>query len=381
MTPLSLLFVVDHLKVGGAERHTVALATGLARRGHRVTVAYLKEQAELAGALAQGSVRCVCCASNGGLDRAALARLTALINVERPAVVVATSQYSLMFGALARWRASARPSLAFICHSTDVVRRGARARLRFLVYRQFYRCPRCVVFVSEQQRLYFAGLGVRLPHSEVVHSGIDLAYFAAATGQSRARLRQACGFAPSDLVVGLCAIFREEKRHADLLAAVARLRGQGVPLKVLLVGDGPLRASIEACRDRLGLGRAVVLAGFQHDVRPFIAACDVMALTSHSETFPITTLESMALAKPLVASDVGGVREQVRHGENGLLYAAGDIHALAAALLCIAEPGMRERLGQGALATVRARFDLHTMLSRYEALFAGLHQLPRQAGA
>lgn len=317
-------------------------------------------------------MRCVCCASAGGLDRAALKRLTTLIDIVRPDLLVATSQYSLMFGALARLRVERAPGLAFICHSTDVLRRGARARLRFMLCRHVYRLAHCVVFVSEQQRQFFAGLGIRLARIEVVHNGIDLVHFAAASAPRRGQLRQALGFAPADLVVGLCAVFREEKRHTDLLAAVALLRAQGMPLKVLLVGDGPMRGHIEACRAQLGLDGAVVLAGFQRDVRPFIEVCDVMALTSHAETFPVATLEYMALAKALVASDVGGVGEQVTHGESGLLYPAGDVKALAAALQRVADPAERSRLAQGALAAVRARFGLQVMLERYESLFARL---------
>ena len=101
-----------------------------------------------------------------------------------------------------------------------------------------------------------------------------------------------------------------------------------------------------------------------------------MALTSHSETFPIATLEYMALAKALVASDVGGVREQVAHGESGLLYRAGDIDALTAALRRTADPCLRARLGQGALAAVQARFGLPVMLERYEILFGTLLTRP-----
>ena len=372
-----LLFVADHLKFGGAERHTVALALGLARRGHRVTVAYLKAQTDLAGELEQGGICCVCCDASGGLDRAALGRLTALMDIDAPGLVIATSQYSLMYGALASRLAQHRPGLAFICHSTDVVRRGTKARLRFVVYRQFYRLAHCIVFVSEQQRAYFAGLGMRLARTEVVHNGIDLNHFSAPGKLRRVQLRRALGFAADDLVVGLCAVFREEKRHADLLAAVAHQRARGLPLKVLLVGDGPTRAGIEASRTQLGLDGAVVLTGFQQDVRPFIDACDIMALTSHSETFPIATLEYMALAKAVVASDVGGLREQLEDGLSGLLYPAGDVHALSLALQRLADPVLRQRLGQGALQAVHERFGLDTMLERYEALFAAL--LPEPA--
>jgi glycosyltransferase involved in cell wall biosynthesis len=371
------LFVADHLACGGAERHTVALACGLARRGHHVTLAYLKAQADLARDLEQGGVHSVCCDSGGGLDRAAFRRLSALLDIARPALVVATSQYSLMYSALARWRTQCRPKLAFICHSTDVVRRGASARLRFAVYRQFYRLADCIVFVSEQQRGYFTGLGMRLARTEVVHTGIDLAHHGAACPLRRGQVRRAFGFSPGDLVIGLCAVFREEKRHNDLLAAVARLRSGGLPFKVLLVGDGPTRGRIEACRTQLGLDGAVVLAGFQPDVRPFIDASDIMALTSHSETFPIATLEYMALGKAVVASAVGGVGEQLDDGVSALLYRAGDIDALAAALQRLADPGLRQRLGHTALHAVRARFGIDTMLGRYEALFAAL--LPEPA--
>ena len=375
---MKLLFAADHLKFGGAERHLVALATGLARRRHDVLVASLKDEGELGPDLEQGGVRHACCSSRGGLDLAALARLSALIDSEQPDLLVATSQYSQMFLALARLRArrgagGVRPPLAFICHSMGVVQRGGAARLRFLVYRQFYRMADCVVFVSGLQRDFFGAKGMGIRRAEVVHNGIDLRRFAyEQVAHQVPLLRARYGFTRADLVIGLCAVFREEKRHIDLLEALARLRAAGVPAKALLVGDGPLRAAIEAAIARLGLGEAVVLAGFQQDVRPFIAACDVMALTSHTETFPIATLEYMAFGKALVASDVGGMREQVAPEVNGLLYPAGDTGALAAALARLADRGLRGRLGEGALAAVRDRFDEQHMLVRYEQLFQAL---------
>lgn len=370
---MKLLFVADHLKFGGAERHLAALSAGLAARGHQVLVAPLKDEGELGPELEAGGVRLLCCGSRGGLDLAALARLSAIIDAERPDLLVATSQYSQMFAALARLRTRRRPPLAFICHSMGVVQRGRAARLRFLVYRQFYRMADCMVFVSALQRDFFAakGLGIRRP--EVIHNGVDLRRFAFEQVAAQVPLLRARhGLQSGELVIGLCAIFREEKRHADLLEALARLRAQGVPAKAVLVGDGPLRGEVEATIARLGLGGSVVLAGFQQDVRPWIALCDVMALTSHSETFPMATLEYMAFGRPLVASDVGGMREQVRHEVNGLLYPAGDVGALTVALARLAERGLRDRLGQGALATVRERFGHQLMLARYDSLFQQL---------
>ena len=255
----------------------------------------------------------------------------------------------------------------------DVVQRGAAPRLRCMAYRHFCRQPECVVFVSTVQRDLFASKKLDVQRAGVIHNGVDLRHFspdqvACAVPVLRARY----GLTRADLVIGHCAAFPQQKRHVDLLEAMARLRALGLPVKAVLVGDGPLRPAIAAAVERLHLRGNVIMPGFQHDVRPFIGMCDVMALTSHAETFPSAILESMALGKPVVASAVGGVGEQVIDGCNGLLYPAGDIDALTAALARMVNAALRQRLGQGALTLLHARFSQRSMLARYEALFKNL---------
>ncbi len=371
---MNVLFVADHLKFGGAERHLVAVATGMAQRGHPVDVAYLKAHDELAGELRAGGVRHLnCCESRGGIDIRALRRLAAIIRSQKPACIVATSQYSLACAVVARWMAGSDARLLFICHSMEHVRRGVSDRRRFAVYRHFYRRADHVVFVSDLQREFFGSLGVRARSNEVIHNGIDIQRFAPDVVRAEAlALRQSLGMARDELVVGMCAAFREEKRQVDLLEAVARLRQAGLGARAVLVGDGLMRAQIEARRDALGLRDAVSLCGFQQDVRPFVAACDVMALTSHAETFPIATLEYMALGKPLVASNVGGLAEQVRDGYNGVLYPAGDITALVDGLTRLTDAGVRAEMAKSARAEVVARFSLGAMIDRFEHTLLGL---------
>lgn len=366
---LRILFVADHLKFGGAERHLVAVATGLAALSNEVAVAYLKPHDELASELAAGGVgQIVCCNSQGGIDLGAILRLAELIRDFQPNVLVATSQYSLAITTVARLLCRSRSPLLFVCHSMEHVQRNRNERLRFMVYRRFYRMAKHVVFVSDLQRQFFKALGVH-PHSdEVIHNGIDLALFSAtAVATEASQLRRSLGFAEGDLVIGMCAGFREEKRQIDLLEALRRLRDKQLPAKVLLVGDGLMRPQIEARRDALGLQDAVVLCGFQQDVRPYVAACDIMALTSHAETFPIATLEYMALGKPLVASNVGGLSEQVEDGHNGLLYTAGDIDGLVAQLERLTGAQARHALGAIARREVEARFSLPAMIERFRA--------------
>lgn len=375
---MKILFVADHLRFGGAERHLVALAAGLVTIGHEVAVAYLKPHDELAGELRQAGVnRVICCESRGGLDFGALRRLASQISEFHADLIVATSQYSLMFSALARMLVKPRRAMIFICHSMEVVRRTRSDRLRFAVYRHFYRMADQVVFVSQIQRKYFDSLGVRRRKDSVIHSGIDLDRFCQTDVHREAlAVRRHLGIVDGDFVVGICAGFREEKCHMDLLDALNRLRGRGIRARGLLVGDGILRNAIEARRAELCLDEAVTLVGFQHDVRPFVGACDVMTLTSHAETFPISTLEYMAMGKPVVSSDVGGIREQIVDGTNGLLYSAGDVGALTEKLLYLTDASQRQRLGQAGRHTVDTDFSLRTMVTRFDDAFRALCKMP-----
>jgi glycosyltransferase involved in cell wall biosynthesis len=372
MNPNRILFVADQLMFGGAERHLVSVATWLARRGNETSVAYLKPHEELLASLVRGGVTHVtCCNSRGGVDLRAIRRLAAVINKFRPEVLVVTSQYSLMFGILARLWSRFRVPVLFICHSMDHVVRSRKDRVRFAVFRHIYGMADRIVFVSELQRIFFHDLGISPKSEEVIHNGIDLTHFSASAVAAEAdSLRLKLGFTSDDFVVGICAAFREEKRHIDLLEAVSRLRKVGVSAKILMVGDGPMRSQIEACRDALGLQDAVVLAGHTDDVRPFVTACDVMALTSHAETFPISTLECMALGKPIVVSDVGGVREQIDDQINGLLYPAGDIDSLVSCLLSLVGTERRVALGKEARRAVESRFSVERMMERFLGAFS-----------
>ncbi|UCV05490.1 glycosyltransferase [Dechloromonas denitrificans] len=366
---MKILFIADHLKFGGAERHLVTVATGMKALGNEVAVAYMKPCDELSSELHNGGVSLViCCNSRGSFDPGAIRRLAALICEFRPNVLISTSQYSLAMAALARLWARHTVSLLFICHSMDVVRRNRSDRLRFAVYRHFYRMAERIVFVSVMQRQFFRQLGIRPRSDEVIHNGIDLNRFSVPSVAIEAsQLRRAFGFTDSDLVIGMCAVFREEKCQIDLLEALRRLRDKQLPAKVLLVGDGIMRPQIEARRDELGLQDAVVLSGFQQDVRPYVAACDIMALTSHAETFPIATLEYMALGKPLVASNVGGLCEQITDGHNGLMYPAGDIDALSDQLMKLADRNTRTILGSTARDVVETKFSLGRMIDSFQA--------------
>jgi glycosyltransferase involved in cell wall biosynthesis len=228
-----------------------------------------------------------------------------------------------------------------------------------------------LMYVCERQRQYWRRRGLRSANDAVEHNAIDVGYFAeAVAADTRVALRARLGFSSEDYVIGLCAALRPEKAHGDLLAALASLRAAGLPAKALLIGEGPERARIEHAAAAKGLTEHVRLTGFQRDVRPYIAVCDVMTLVSHAvETFSLAALESMACGKPLVMSDIGGASEQIVHGESGLLYPPGDLDALAAHLTRLTAPGLRTSMGAAAAERVRRCFTLKRMVAGFERRF------------
>ena len=107
-------------------------------------------------------------------------------------------------------------------------------------------------------------------------------------------------------------------------------------------------------------------------MRPYIACCDVMTLVSRTETFSLAALESMALGKALVMSDIGGASEQVLHGQTGLLFEPGDVGVLAEHLRTLQSEPLRTRMGGAAERRVRKLFTLETMTSGFTEHMGGL---------
>jgi glycosyltransferase involved in cell wall biosynthesis len=108
------------------------------------------------------------------------------------------------------------------------------------------------------------------------------------------------------------------------------------------------------------------MAGLQRDVRPYVAACDVMVLCSFTEALSLAAIEAMALGKPVVHSDVGGAREMIVPAGNGFLFPPGDTAAFVERLALLAEPALRARVGGRARETAEKLFSERTMIERYE---------------
>jgi glycosyltransferase involved in cell wall biosynthesis len=379
---MKLIFVTSNLISGGCERHAISIMNRLGERGHECHMVYIKAGSDMAGdiRLREGGTVTGLEAARY-LDRRALADFAALIRRVAPDAIVAANPYSLLYSSLALGFARSRARLVTTYHSTILA--GAKDRLMMVGYRPLFWAADCTIFVSSGQARYSMRRGVLSRRNEVIHNGVDVEYYRdrGDVGE-RAAMRRRFGFAEQDYVLGLTAVLRPEKNPVQLVEAVARLRAAGRPARALMIGDGDMRAAVEARARALGVAGDVAITGFQLDVRPYVAACDTMVLCSTSvETFSLAALEAMAMGKPVVLSELGGAAEMVFPGWNGYLFPAGDGDALAGHLEALADPAASARLGRNARRVVESLFSEGKMVDRYEQVLTELcHPRTRPGG-
>jgi glycosyltransferase involved in cell wall biosynthesis len=359
---MKIFYVTGSLVHGGAERHTITLANRLAERGHECHFAYVKnDPSQLERLRGAASVRCL--HASRYLDWKAVRALKAQFEEKNPEVVVAANQYALMYACFAL--RGLKIPLAVTYHTTLL--RNAKEWLQMLGYRPFFWSADRAIFVCEAQREHWARRRLYGRRNEVIHNGVDIEHWRPGAPEEKATIRRVLGFAEEDFVVGMSAVLRSEKNHLQLVHAIARLRRRGIPARALLIGDGEMRAAVEARAKRLGVATEVTITGFQQDVRPLVGACDAVALCSTAvETFSLAALEAMALGRPVVHADVGGAAEMIRPGRNGFLFAVGDTAALVERLAALADRGACRRMGARAREAVEARFSERAMVERYE---------------
>ncbi len=165
----------------------------------------------------------------------------------------------------------------------------------------------------------------------------------------------------------MSARFASQKDHALLLSALTKTTGNW---KVKLLGDGPLLAEVKESVERLGLENRVSCLGNRTDVAELLAESDIFVLSTKWEGLPVSILEAMRAGLPIVATDVGGVAEMVKDGEQGFLTRRGDAEQLRDRIQCLVDsPTLRAKMGASARAKFAADFQMETCIRKHVALY------------
>jgi len=165
----------------------------------------------------------------------------------------------------------------------------------------------------------------------IIYNGVDLEYFR--QDRNTQQIRERFGIAPSEFVVGSIANFNPIKGGNFFLETCYLLLKEGINVKFLLIGAGPLLKKYEDMVGRLAISQKVIFTGNIKNVNELLSIMDISVNSSLSEGFSNTILESMAAGKPVVATNVGGNPEAVINGKTGLLVPSKDSKALTEAIL------------------------------------------------
>jgi glycosyltransferase involved in cell wall biosynthesis len=228
-----------------------------------------------------------------------------------------------------------------------------------------------LVVVSEQQReeinkTFRVG---RTEQFRVIRLGLDLNVFSNYANR-RGPFREELGIADNVTLVGIVGRLTEVKNHEMFLESVARVGLDNV--RYVIIGDGSLRASLEAKARSLGIEKQVIFAGSRKDPEYFYPALDIVALTSRNEGTPLTLIEAMANARPVIATLVGGVVDLVGD-DRGLGVRPYDVDAFAAGLgILIKDKMLRDKLGRSGFEFVEKNYRKERLLKDIEDLYGEL---------
>lgn len=371
-----VLFIVNSFTFGGAEKHVVSLINQLDEEYFELHLCYLKDITILLPQIKKNKLKNLFCARvSKKIDLKAGRLLAKYVDDYSIDIIMSTDMYPMIYARLAKILSKRSPLMMEVFHSTHL--ESFRNKLELLFYKPFFCVQNRLVYVSENQRNYWQKKGVYADNDCVIHNGIDTDYFTDIySAKEKLAVRESYGFSNEDYLIGICAALRPEKAHFDLLQAIKNLRMSGISAKCLIIGDGDERAKIEHQIVGLGLQNDVMITGYQQDVRPYIVACDVMTIVSHSvETFSIAALEAMSLGKPMIMSEIGGANELIKNGVNGYLFPAGNILALETALFKLSNSNIRVAFGQSARETVETHFTVGKMVAKFHQLLLDLQKL------
>ena len=365
-----VVFSIDTMSVGGTEMNAIRTAERLNRERYRLSVVTLRGEGPLAERYEGMGVPVLRFPIRNLYGTETVrqgVRLARFLRAERVSVVHCHDQYSNFFSAMvARWA-----GVPVVIAS----KRWLHSPLRYRIANGVgFRAATRVIANSDAVAASLQR-DDRLARDRVVvvPNFVDEAAFVGPSVSVRQGWVRELGLEPNAVVVGIVASLLPIKDHATLLRAAAVLLPDWPALRLVVVGQGPERERLRALADELGIVDAVRFAGLRPQVPSFHFLFDISVLSSVSEGFPNSLVEAMAAGRPIVATDVGGVRDAVRPGENGFLVPSGDSPAFADALqVLLRDPDLRRTMGAAGAHRARAKFHAATVVGSLQRLYERL---------
>ncbi len=292
-------------------------------------------------------------------------KLSRIIKELRPDIVHAHDPHAVALASLA---------LSFLtsgkCPSLIASRRVAYHLKAHAFSRWKYHQVNCFVAASNAINQILVSDGIDPERIVTVYEGIELHRVQA---EPAANIHAEFWLPTHAPIVGAVAALTHEKGHKYLIEAAALILREVPDARFVILGEGELRSSLERQIKELHLDKHVLLPGFRADILSFIKSFDVFVMSSLFEGLGTSLLDAMALSKPTVASNTGGIPEVVSHGETGFLVPPRDASDLAGAISkLLKDPEQRERMGRAGLERVKRLFSAEQMVEKTLGVYRNL---------
>ena len=372
---MRVLHLLSSSGVYGAEKMVVSLAKGLRQLGCESILGIFDNlhvgSSGVATYMREQGLNTVVIPCNGKIDMTAAEEIRRCINVYEISLLHSHGYKADLYGYVAA-RNTRLPVVAtshFWTRRTMALR--IYARLDQFVLRQFDH----VVAVSDKIAAEILAGGVSSKLVSVIDNGIDLAALQRPSQSFDVELR-----ARGKRIVGAVGRLVDQKGFDYLLHAIPSVLKQFPETVLLIVGEGPKRAKLEALASELKITDSVRFTGACDDMPSVYSSFDLFVLSSVDEGMPLALIEAMAIGKPVVATRVAAVPRLVLEGVTGRLIEPRDPAAISATICeLLGDPATCERLGEAARARMEARFSSELMAERYHRLYRNV--LKRRAPA
>ena len=360
---MNILYLTNHLNTGGITSYVLTLASGLKKRGHNIYLA------------------------SGGGEMLASFQQNGIIYLPLPLKTKAELSPQIFFSALGLARIVRQYGIELIhanSRTTQVVA-CLTSRLRHIAYistchgffkkrilRRLFPCwGNKVIAVSEQVREHLLrDFKVEETDIRLVNNGIDIDRFGIRDPAYGLSKKKELGLGQGP-VVGIVARLSDVKGHVYLIEAMQEVMAVFPAVQLLIVGEGKMQTELMRLTRRLGIERRVFFLPSVRDTAGVLLAMDIFVLPSLREGLGLSLMEAMAMGLAVVASDIGGIKSLVRHGDNGLLVEAGNVRQLSAAILTLLKDKDKAKmLGRGARSTIEKNFSQDKMILATEKVYA-----------
>ena len=300
-------------------------------------------------------------------------KIARIIDDQEIDIIHCTLQFSLLVAWLARCSSTRQPKIVTAIHTTKNVSLKAELLDR-LLFRWLLRHSDKVVFVCQAQAEHWVRRFPELAdRAVVIYNGVDTHKYAReAVRGTDLEFRRELGIPNNTAILCCVAGFRREKGHTILVEAFERAGLENAAL--VLAGDGPLKPDLLLRVEKLGLQDRIIFVGNLTDVRPLLAAAQLVVLASTAvETFSIAMLESMAMCVPVLATNIGGLAEAISPGLTGDLVAPGQVEEMSLKIRALM--GDKEKcaeMGNASRELVLRQFTNELMAQNTESLLIDL---------